>query len=445
MSGRAGWSVAAAAVALVLGCASDGHRPPVDPDDPRFVAALKLPPLEPLPPDPTNAVADDPRAAVLGQALFFDRGLSANGSTSCASCHEPELAFADGRTLARAAGTGPRNTPTVLDSARNRWFYRDGRADTAWAQAVQPIEDTLEMASDRVAVVHHLRGDEQLTELYTLVFGEAPAAGVAIDALPEHARPVPADPADPLDVAWRALPEATRHAVDLTLARVGKALAAYERQLVFGPGAMDRWVASVCDGDLDGGGHLSDAAVRGLLLFTGEAGCLRCHGGPRLSDGGFHNLGVPPLGGGAPSDPGRYEGLERLAVDPFNAAGPYSDAPDGARARDLPRLPPPSAANWGAFHTPPLRGVADTAPYMHAGQLSNLAAVVRFYSTLDGAVGAGHHGESTLQPLDLSEEQQADLVAFLLSLDGAHPDPRWHRPPRREELAAALGRRAEDD
>ena len=86
---------------------------------------------------------------------------------------------------------------------------------------------------------------------------------------------------------------------------------------------------------------------------------------------------------------------------------------------------------WGAFRTPSLRHVGRTAPYMHAGQMPDLESVIRFYSTLEGAVQLDHHREQVLVPLDLTEAETAALLAFLRSLDGPGPEPRWAEPPAR--------------
>jgi cytochrome c peroxidase len=94
--------------------------------------------LPPLPPDPSNQYADDPHAAALGQALFFDPRLSSNGQVSCSSCHIPEMMFTDGRTLAVGIGVNNRKTMTIVGTAYSPWQFWDGRADSQWAQALGP-------------------------------------------------------------------------------------------------------------------------------------------------------------------------------------------------------------------------------------------------------------------------------------------------------------------
>jgi len=95
----------------------------------------------PLPRDPSNRVSGDPAAIALGQRLFFDGRLSAGGAVACASCHDPARAWTDGRKQAVGLAPLDRNTPTILNVARQRWFSWDGRADSLWSQSVKPIVD----------------------------------------------------------------------------------------------------------------------------------------------------------------------------------------------------------------------------------------------------------------------------------------------------------------
>ena len=91
------------------------------------------------PPDPTNAVADSKAAAALGEALFFDAGLSPSGTVSCASCHDPDKGLTDGRPIAEGVAVGARRTPSISLAAHARWPDWDGKADTLWSQALGPI------------------------------------------------------------------------------------------------------------------------------------------------------------------------------------------------------------------------------------------------------------------------------------------------------------------
>ncbi|MFZ5478415.1 MAG: cytochrome-c peroxidase [Myxococcota bacterium] len=344
---------------LLLACSPAGLT------DAERALAQSLSPLPPPPARPSNAVADSPAAAALGEALFFDEGLSADGQTSCASCHVPDLAFTDGERVATALGEGTRNTPTVLTSAWQTWYFWDGRADSAWAQATGPLRNPLEHGLDAAAVRARVAAEH--ADGFDAVFG-----GVADDP-------------------------------DRVLAQVGKAIEAFERTLLPAPSRFDRWAAT--------GEGLTDEELRGLKLFVGEAGCVDCHHGPTLSDGQFHNLGLPvaPAGG---VDPGRARGAGEVLGDPFNCLGPHSDTRDCPELRYLDPSFPDFAA---AFKTPSLLNVAITAPYMHDGSLATLDAVLAFYDTLPGRALVGHR-ELTLRPLRLSDADRAALVAFLGTL-----------------------------
>ena len=384
----------------------------------------RLSPLGSPPADTTNRFAEDERAAHLGQWLFFDAGLSGNGEVSCATCHDPELGFSDGKPVAETLARGTRRTPSVVNAAFQRWLFWDGRADSLWAQAVEPIENPIEMGGDRVAVVWHLAGDAQLRTAYEELFGALPA----LDGLPAHARPVPSAPDHPQAVAWAALGTDTQTAVTTVLVNVGKALGAYERRLVRGDAPFDRYVAGVLGqegGDL---AALDAPSKRGLELFVRKGNCTLCHLGPTLSDLEFHNTSAPPDEFGDRQDPGRYVGAAKVVASPFNAAGPYSDDREGRAARRVQRLRV-DTESFGEFRTPSLRNLKARAPYMHAGQFADLEAVLRFYSTLEGAAGRSHHQELVLTPLNLTEVEIADLVAFLGSLEGQPLSGHLTQPP----------------
>lgn len=380
-------------------------RVEVSPEQARRIAAMGWP--GPAPADPTNRFSESDAAAELGQLLFFDPGLSRTGTVSCASCHEPDRAFTDGRPVAVGVGTGPRRTMTVLDAAHQSWLGWDGRADSLWSQALQPIERDIEMGSSRGAAIGRVRHEPRLREAWAAAFG-----------------------AEPPDPARRSDAE-----IDRAFAQLGKAIAAYERKLVTGPSALDRWVdAWKRDGQpaaLSPGEGMSDAALRGLSLFTGRAGCWQCHGGPMLSDGEFHALGAPgrpERGGGVSSDPGRYGGVAALAASQFTSSGPHSDDPGGAKAqlvRSLLRSPD----QFGAMRTPSLRHAARGGPHFHEGQFETLEQVVRFYSTLEGAQSLDHHQEQVLKRLDLSAREESELVAFLRAAAASDPPARWRRNP----------------
>ena len=399
---------------------------------------LQQSPLPAPPKDPTNRFADDENAARFGQALFFDTRLSKNGLHSCATCHDPDKGFADGRSLAEGAHVGRRHSPSIYNSAHQRWLFWDGRADSAWSQALQPIENELELDLDRVAVARLVAGDSVLRSAYTRTFG----AIADVSKLPAHAKPTTSAGEIDLANAWNAMEAAERESVNRVFANVGKSLAAYERLLTSTTSAFDRFASALRRDDAEAQKLYPDAAKRGLALFVGKANCRLCHAGPLFSDGEFHNIGVPTLDRKPPRDAGRREGIERLQRDPFNAAGAFSDDPEGEHAREIAQLAA-TADTWGQFRTPSLRNVARTAPYMHQGQFATLGDVLHYYSTLEGTVPAGHHGEQVMKALALGTGEIADIEAFLESLTDESLPKALRAPPARasiEDLPRRAGR-----
>lgn len=410
----------AVGLALLLAAAS---APAIAPDtySPAERAAIERhSPLGPLPPAATDGVAEDARAAAFGQFLFFDAGFSADGTVACATCHKPALAFTDGRARATGLGgaTGTRNTPTLIGAAFDHWFFRDGRADSLWSQALQPLENEREFGSDRLAIVHRIADEAALRAAYSAIFGPLPPFADKA-RFPAHARP-DIDPQAPPARAWMAMTEADRTAVNRVFSNLGKAIEAYERKLVGGAAPFDTYVAGLRDGDPGKLGAISPAAKRGLRLFVGPGNCDLCHAGPTFSDGQFHNLGLPLPPGEAP-DRGRADGIVRVRADIFNAAGPFSGTASAEARRQLELLPLPSS-QLGAFKTPTLRNVTLTAPYMHDGRFATLPEVMRFYAAgavaSRGRVIGTREATADLVP-HLTSAQQADLIAFLATLTGA--------------------------
>ena len=389
----------------------------------------ELSPLGSPPRDPTNDVTDDPEAAHFGQYLFFETQLSESGDFSCATCHQPEHGFADPRRLSRAAGRTPRHAPTLLNVSFQKWFAWDGRDDSAWAQALDPLESPDEQNTDRLAVAHLIGDNPELRRAYETIFGEWPDLSDP-ERFPEHARPVPSDLEHPEHRAWKSMTASDRQTINEIFANVGKAIAAYERKLVSGHAPFDRFVRGLKTGDESKLEALSTRAERGLKIFVGKGHCTTCHFGRDFSDGEFHNTGLPRRSWLKSRDLGRYTGIPTVKGDPFNALGPYSDAaPDSEVARELEFLAQ-KPENKGQFKTPTLRNVARTPPYMHGGHFETLEEVVRFYSELKAPVAVAHR-EGSLEPLHLTDRDISDLVAFLKSLTGQPLPERLKRQPER--------------
>jgi cytochrome c peroxidase len=413
----AAW-VSVLAVALARALAADA--PGFTEEEVRRI--LRHTPLSDPPPDETNRVADHRGAAALGERLFFEARLSTGRQRSCATCHDPARAFTDGKSLAFGTGRVRRHTPSLWNVAHNRWFFWDGRADSLWSQALKPIESPDEMGGSRLQSVRLLATDPALRSAYEAVFGELPALD-DVRRFPQAGGPLHEDPAHPDRRAWEAMAEADRQQVSRAFANMGKAIAAFERQLVSRTAPFDVFAEGLRTQDPRKLVALGPSAQRGLKLFVGRANCRRCHSGPLFSDGEFHDIGVPTLPD-APYDVGRFQGIESLLGDEFRADGAHSDDRQGPRSAQV-RFLKDRAHTEGFFKTPSLRNVALTAPYMHQGQLASLRAVLQYYSTLEGRrppLVEAVHQEVGLAPLRLSAAEIDDLEAFLESLsDSRYP------------------------
>lgn len=292
-----------------------------------------------------NATTD--AGATLGRVLFYDRRMSANDRVACASCHQQAFAFSDTARLSRGLSGGHTARHSMgLANARfygNGRFFWDERAASLEAQVLEPIRDPVEM-------------------------------GLAIDDLLVKLS---------LTSYYPALFEAAFGSRDITQDRVARALAQFVRSLVSWNSPFDAAFAGNGQPDF---ARLPADVQQGQALFTGRAGCARCH------------TTVLQIG-----DQARNTGLDALITDP--------------------------GAGNGRFKTPSLRNVAVRAPYMHDGRFASLEAVVDFY---DRGVQANPQLDARLrvppppnQPpnpnapparLNLSAQERASLVAFLRSL-----------------------------
>ena len=381
------------------------------------------------PPSPPEVSAED---LALGQALFTSVLLSGNHDTSCATCHDPLFATTDGLSL--SIGTGgigrgpnrqltpyrrlqPRNAPELFLRATplQSSLLRDGGAqrndDGSFAppeEAEQPYRDGVAGLVSAVALFH-------VTQRFDM---RGNAGDTAVDGTPNE---IAAIDEDDWQSMWDALAARLRNDVAMrpliATAFPDADLDTITLEQLFG--ALDHFVAVAFDsretpfdrfleGDDDA---LSDAALRGALLFTGEAGCTRCHNGPLLADGAFHNLAVPFIGLGQ-----EYE-------------EPY----DFGRASQTERT-----TDRYAFATAQLRNTAFTGPWMHNGAYTTLESAVRHHldpidallrydwQQLDPLLQSTWHGApvdnarllSTLddemtEPVRLSAQEFSDLMTFL--------------------------------
>jgi cytochrome c peroxidase len=346
-----------AALALLL-FRDDAPASPLTAAELRQLRSLSVDALQPVD-DPSNRYARDPDAAALGKQLFSDERLSANGEVSCSTCHDPEKNFQDGRPRGRGIAETPRRTMSLVGAARQTWFFWDGRRDSLWSQALEPLETPAEHGLTRAEVVQFVArayGDE-----YRRAFGEAPRG------------------------------------VDRAFANVGKAIAAFEATIAVPETHLDRVVR--------GQERFAAREVEGFRLFVGRAHCVDCHNGALLTNGEFHNTGVPQDG----RDRGRAAALAKLRASRFTCLGPFSDADPNecaiafvTRGRRL----------EGAFKPPSLRGVAQNAPYMHTGDFKTLRDVLGHYNDAPRA----SVGRSELHQLQLSERDLEALEAFLRTL-----------------------------
>ena len=338
--------------------------------------SLSLPALEPVPADPTNRVADDPRAAQLGERLFFDPRLSSDGKVACGTCHQPERGFQDGTALGRGVGVTARRTMPLAATSRSPFLFWDGRKDSLWAQALGPLESAVEHGGTR-AQYAKVVADGYRAE-YETVFGPMPDLAGEPDAI-------------------------TRVFVN-----IGKAIAAYERRIEFGPGRFDRYVSAVTNGqrtdDL-----LTQEEVAGLKLFIGRANCTQCHNGPLFTNNEFHNTGAPKRPE-LPLDDGRLTGAAAVLKDEFNCRSRWSDARNSCAELDY--LVTNDRVLQRAYKVPSLRNVAGRTPYMDAGQFASLSDVLDHYNRAPAAP-AGH---TELKPLGLRPRELRQLEAFLHTL-----------------------------
>lgn len=275
-----------------------------------------------------------PAKAVLGRRLFGETQLSRTGTVSCLWCHHPVRAYSDKHGTSRSFGLYQeptlRNAPVLANAAFAKHFLSEGNASSLEDQASGPLFNKAEMDMTGPEIVARLSADTFYVRLFRQAYGDG----------------------------------------SITMPRVVRALATFERTFISARSPYDHWKAGEEDA-------LSESAKRGAEVFFGKGKCASCHAPPLFTDGGFHNVG---LDGVAPEDSGLFRTTRRLA-------------------------------DIGKFKTPTLRNISVSSAYMHDGRFYTLEEVVAQFNA-----GGGSGRDSLLQPLGLNEYETMDLIEFLKSL-----------------------------
>lgn len=334
-----------------------------------------LPPV-PIPKDNPQT----PAKIALGDKLFNDKRFSSTGEVSCATCHDPNKAFTDS-PLVTSEGinklTGTRNAPTVINAAYYKLFFWDGRSLDMEDQAQHPIVNPVEMGlANHDPVLKIVRTDPEYVAAFREVFNKTPD--------------------------------------QITLKEVQQAIASFERTIVSGDSPFDRWYFG---GDQKA---IPEQAKRGFDVFLNKGRCVSCHtieeDHALFTDNRFHNIGV---------------GINRIQGEVAQFAPAFLKAKATGADVDKTVLANPKASELGrfavtetldeigAFKTSTLRNVAVTAPFMHDGSLATLRDVVEHYN--NGGVtkktdAVNDFLSGGIRPLDLTEQEISDLVAFLETL-----------------------------
>ena len=358
---------------------ADGGIPPFDPKllASEANALLGLPPL----PIPANN-PQTPAKIALGDKLFHDQRFSIDGTISCASCHDDNKAFTDHLqvSVGHHGLTGTRNAPTVLNAAFYKSQFWDGREPDLEGQSKGPFINPVEAGlSNHQPILDIVSSDVDYKAAFAEVFNVS--------------------------------------GEQLTMEHVSKAIASFERSLIAGNSPFDQFYFK---GDK---AALTEQQQRGFQLFLGQGRCVSCHTIEQdhalFTDSRFHNIGV--------GINAIQQDVPRLAQAFLEAKNKGGDVDQmvltDKKSSELGRFAVTDGFNdMGAFKTPTLRNIALTAPYMHDGSLKTLKEVVIHYNN-GGATPASAQINAFLsggiRPLNLTDAQIDDLVAFLQSLTSA--------------------------
>ncbi len=328
-----------------------------------IAAVPDIGPLAPVPVNPDNAPTSARMA--LGQVLFFDNRLSGNGNLNCSSCHLPDVGWTlpSAFSIANEGFVERRNPPTLINVGYNKALIWDGRAPNLEKQAIGSTTNPVHKGQNMEKLMKVLNDDPKIVAMFQAAY---------------NGKPNPDD--------------------------LGRALAVWQRHfLVTGDSDFDRYMK----GNMLA---LSDAAVRGMDLFTGKGGCIACHNGPNFTDSGFYNTGLKRNA--------EFDKPEFQKILVFDAKRMMLDNPEQVTDDAGRYLVTKNKADWKKFKTPTLRNLADTAPYMHDGRYPALDAVIEHYNR--GGDNTENQ-DARIKPLGLSVTEKADLKAFLQSLWGPLP------------------------
>lgn len=337
-------------------------------------------PLLGLPPVPVPANNPQTSAKIaLGNQLFHDKRFSIDGTVSCSNCHDDGKAFTDNLpvSVGNHGLTGTRNAPTVINAAFSKSQFWDGREPDLESQSKQPFLNPVEGGlSSHQPILDIVRSDPAYQSAFKEVFAVS-GQQISID-------------------------------------HVAKAIASFERTLISGNSPFDRFYFK---GETTA---LNEQQQRGLALFIGQGRCVSCHiieqNQALFTDSRFHNIGiginaiqqdVPPLTQAFLEAKNKGGNVDKMVLT-------------DKKTSELGRFAVNNAFNdIGAFKTPTLRNIELTAPYMHDGSLKTLKEVVIHYNNGGVTPANGKVNDflsGGIRPLNLTDAQVDDLVAFLQAL-----------------------------
>jgi cytochrome c peroxidase len=306
---------------------------------------------------------------LLGETLFFDPRLSGSGQMACASCHDADLGWGDGRTTSFGMDRKPlkRNAPSIMNVGYHKNFFWDGRVTSLEDQASHVLRNEDEMRSAPADVEKTLGEIPRYRAMFREAFGDD----------------------------------------EITMERVTRALACFERTIVGGRTRFDAFLKGTDRA-------MSDSEVLGLDVFRNEGRCMNCHHSPLLSDSELHDVGLSYYGR-------KYEDL-----------GQYNVTKDPKHV--------------GAFRTPSLRNVQHGGPYMHNGLFPTVRGVLNMYNAgMPTLVRREEQKDDPLfptksrhlRPLGLNQQDLADLEAFLEAASERHVRFRPPTLPQADDPAVA--------